>query len=467
MTEMSTPVGATQPGKPPAASQASDAILVAVDPRMEAMSIVFRLIEANEYNQPSSESAYSRAAAAHFAKHTGHEALVMAEKLREERSIGFDAVASFAAHLRDVESCEFLVPLEPWPETLDARWDAASARAFAGALQRFVRDTEFSAFWDLQRPFREVAEVRMREMLAKKPIKKWIEKYFGDVIPEDSCVLIGLLNGPANYGSSVRYPDGRVVVFPTIGAWTWDADGLPVFPDSARDTVLHEFCHPFVNPLVDRHLETLLPAGEELQKWRGQALAAQAYGEPRTALYESLVRASVTHLIRKYEGSEAGRKHQKKETSRGFLWTATLTDALERFDADRATYPTFKSFMPEIEKALARPTESMDTIRERVPMALKVLPEDGSILTDQEVKIRIEFDRTMDQSSRGLSFQSEGKYEVVTPGQFDADGKAYTVTLRFKPGAVKAWINQNGMGLFDEDGYAVEAKTFGFTVQER
>ena len=453
-----------QTNSPPDASLTKDTVPVRVDQRVEAMSIIFRLINANEYNQPSSDSIYAKAVTEHFARFARHDTLAMAEKLREERSIGFDAVASFAAHLKDVETCEFLLPLHPWPETLDKRWDAQSAQAFADAVKHFVDDTKFQEFWDSQRRFREIAETRMRELLARKPIKQWIESFFGEAISDGSSVLVGLLNGPANYGSSVRYANGRVLVFPTIGVSHWDSEGMPIFPDSTRATILHEFCHPYVNPLVDQHLNQLLPAGVELQRLRANALAAQAYGQPRTVLYESLVRACVTHLLRANDSKEVGNAQSLQETSLGFLWNSLLAESLERYAMNRDRYPTFRSFMPEIEKVLADPKRSIVPLEQNIPHIIRFAPKNGMNLPVGDVQVQVEFDRPMDRSSRGLSFDVEGGYEVVQPGAFDSEGRLYTVNIRFKPGKVKCWINRNSLGLRDERGYAVDEQAFEFTM---
>lgn len=443
-----------------------DTIPAVVDPRVEVLSIIFRLIEAGEYSQPSATSPYSKAVDAHFAKFANHQTPLLAAKLREERSIGFDAVSSFAAHLKDIDSCEFSVPLDPWPATFDSRWNAESALQFAASLKLFVRDSNFETFWAEQKAFRESSEARMRENLAKRPIKQWIESFFGASIPPDSRVRIGLLNGGANYGSSVLHPDGHLVVFPTIGVWDWDKDGLPVFSDKIRATVIHEFCHPFVNPLVDRHIDKLLPAGQWLHDHQKQVLAAQAYDSPTTILYESLVRASVVQILSVNESPQAAAAERKAETSHGFWWTPALADSLAKFSKQRDRFPTLSTYMDTLAADLATATQSADAILSNIPQIVSILPTDKSESLAPEVQFRIEFDRPMDPTSRGLSFEKDGTFESVTPSKFDQAGRIYTVTLRFKPGAsVRAWINRFGTGLSSDNGYAVQPRSFEFSIK--
>ena len=63
------------------------AIEVRVDPRVELMSIVYRLAGNPEYNMGNAASPYSRAVDEH------------AQLLRQRRVISFDAVMSMAVHL--------------------------------------------------------------------------------------------------------------------------------------------------------------------------------------------------------------------------------------------------------------------------------------------------------------------------------------------------------------------------------
>ena len=459
-------VASTSATQEPGSKPSNDSVIPAeVDPRVELLSIVFRLIKANEYNQPSSVSAYSREAAAHFDKHAEHDAIKLAAKLRSERSIGYDAVAGFAAHLKDIDSCEFAVPLEPWPKTLDARWNLRSAMEFAQALKRFVRDSEFQKFWDEQKSFREIAESRMKDALARRPIKQWIESYFGVPLQPDSRVRIGLLNGGANYGSSVRYSDGRLVVFPTIGVRSWDSKGLPKFSDGMLDTIIHEFCHPFVNPLVDENYEQLKPAAEKLYTLNKQAMAAQAYGEPRTVMYESLVRASVARILAIGEGEKIAAAQQKYAISRGFWWTPSLVESLTRYEKHRESYPTLAKFMPELAADLSVSAKNSDAILDLLPKIVDISPKHGSNDLAPDVQFRIEFDRPMDRTSRALSLERGGAFKVISPGKFDDSARVFSTIIRFEPGTdVKAWINRSGMGWSTESGYAAAPRSVEFKI---
>src|SRR5262245_16521587 len=70
---------------------------VGVDPRVELMSIIFRLAGNSEYNQGVLKS-YLDDIDAHFGPHKDHAAIKFATKLRQTRGVSFDAVMGMAIH---------------------------------------------------------------------------------------------------------------------------------------------------------------------------------------------------------------------------------------------------------------------------------------------------------------------------------------------------------------------------------
>src|SRR5438046_2918512 len=69
-----------------------------VDPRVELLSIVFRLAGNSEYNM-SPLKTYTADIDAYFSPYKEHPAVVLARKLASERDVGFDTVMNLAVHL--------------------------------------------------------------------------------------------------------------------------------------------------------------------------------------------------------------------------------------------------------------------------------------------------------------------------------------------------------------------------------
>ena len=74
-----------------------------VDPRVELMSIIFRLAGNNEYTQ-GRIPAYNTAIDGDFAPFRNHEAVRLARRLRDNDGVSYDAVMNMAVHVKDVES---------------------------------------------------------------------------------------------------------------------------------------------------------------------------------------------------------------------------------------------------------------------------------------------------------------------------------------------------------------------------
>ena len=185
-------------------------------------------------------------------------------------------------------------------------------------------------------------------MVEKAHVVTWLHEFFG-VDPGTSYVAVpGLLCGPANYGQSVRLADGTLELWPVIGADVWDADGHPVYNLGHIGTVVHEFTHAFANPVIEAHWVALEPAFERLFPSVKDVMARQAYGAPKIVAYESLVRACVVRHAARELGPEAAQRQIAEEESRGFTWTGELAALLERYEAERATYPTLRDFGPKL-----------------------------------------------------------------------------------------------------------------------
>src|SRR5208337_1360327 len=126
------------------------------------------------------------------------------------------------------------------------------------------------------------------------------------------------------------------------------AEGLPSFSGSFLDTMVHEFVHSYANPLVDKYYAQLARAGDQLNDPLRDAMRRQGYGDGRTLLYESMVRAATIRYSFEHAGPEAARRAEESERVRSFLWMGELCDLLATYEKNREAYPTLDSFMPKV-----------------------------------------------------------------------------------------------------------------------
>jgi hypothetical protein len=285
---------------------------ISVDPRVELISIVFRLAGHPEYNQARIPS-YVDDVEEQFGKLHDHAVVKKAQSLRANHGVSFDACMSMAVHLTDTSRLDERVPFDPRPASLDQRWTPQDAREFLGELKDFVKVSKFQEFLVAHRPLYAKAEERMRRLLDKEGHLEWFSEFFGARPGCRFTIALGLLNGPSNYGPRCRLPDGSEELYCILGAWSKDSQGEPTFGSDVLETVIHEFCHSYANPIIDRHASELRTAAEALYAPVAAAMKRQAYGNWITMMYESLVRACTIRYIQRYQGRDAATSQTKQE----------------------------------------------------------------------------------------------------------------------------------------------------------
>jgi hypothetical protein len=320
---------------------------VAVDPRVELLSLIFRLAGNPEYNKARVES-YAGDAEKLFGKFRGQGVVKLAQELRGTHSVSYDAVMSMAIHLTDAGQVKLKLPLQPWPEGLDQRWTAPDVSNFLVLARQFVKDGSFQEFIEQHRPLYQTTVARMQTLMEKEAHLEWFDAYFGQRPQADFTVVLGLLNGGGSYGPHFRAADGREELYCVLGVWQTDKQGLPEFTRNMLGTVVHEFCHSYANPLIDRHLAELQASGDALFGQVARQMRSQAYSSGHTLLCESLVRACVVRYVRQYEGEEAARRAIQAEKRNGFLWMQEISDLLGDYEAHREQYPTLEDFSPRL-----------------------------------------------------------------------------------------------------------------------
>ncbi len=413
---------------------AADALEVRVDPRVELLSIVFRLAGHPEYNQENSRSPYSVAVEEWFAAHREHSVVTEARRLRATRGVSYDAPMTLAVHLGDPPDMEERVPFEPRPARLDARWEPAEARNFAALLRDFARASRYMEFCAAHRLRYVEVEKRMQAKLGERAYREWLAKFFGARPQASFRVIPALLTGGSCFSVGVIHPNGSEEILPVIGIWKWDGDGLPLFDDGFVPTVVHEFVHSYTNPLVDAHAKALDPPAERIFRHCRPTMELQAYGSARILLYESLVRACVVRHVAATEGEEAtARAIREEEERNGFEWMGALAELLARYETARARFATLGDFMPEIIRFFERYAVEYDERMAAAPHVVRTTPSNGATgVAPGPGELVIEFDRPMRRDS--FSIVGKGAPEFTGKPVFDDSGKILRIPMRLFPG---------------------------------
>lgn len=167
-----------------------------VDPRVELLSIVFRLAGNSEYNM-SPLKIYTADIDAYFSSYKEHAAVVLALRLAHEKDVGFDAVMSQAVHLSSPPALKPLVAFTD--EVPDSRFGKDNAVLFAQRLADFYRDTHFERFFTAHQALYHLAEDRFCVVLADLDLN-WYKTFYGGVRIGQYHLILGMNNGGGNYG---------------------------------------------------------------------------------------------------------------------------------------------------------------------------------------------------------------------------------------------------------------------------
>ena len=440
-----------------------------VDARVELLSIVFRLAGNFEYNMDKLPG-YSADIDRYFVPYKNHPAVQMAHTLAEKNGVGFDAVMAMAIAL---SSPPELKPLVVFTSTVpEKRW-GADAEKFLPLLRDFYRDSKFAEFYAGHQSLYQIAEERFAETLGSIKFG-WYPSFYGKAPSLTYHLILGLNNGGGNYGPRLVHLDGSVELFSIIGCWTHDEAGNPTYPPNQGyvATIIHEFNHSFVNPAVAEHWSTFSGADQVFDSVSGQ-MQRMAYGTAETMVNESLVRAAVIVYFQQ-NGEQRGKniKRIREEQRNGFYWMDQLVDMLKQYEAQRAHYQTFSSYVPRV-ASFYRDLAARASIQARAfdakcahVVSIEPFANDAQDVEPSIQTITVVLDKPLDPIA-GFSINpgmsGADHYPITGKPQFDAGGLHIVLPVHLQPNQTyrfvltpRAFATPDGYPL---ESYKVEFKT--------
>jgi hypothetical protein len=436
-----------------------------VDRRIELTSIIARLADYKEYVRNDFKS-YADEVDAYYAKYKNHPAVEYARKVRQSNNISFDAVPSLAVHLNQNLTPKFLFS----DDAPDSRWGKRAAEEFAELLRQFYKETNSEAFFDSQAERYKTAEQRMQTVIQKIDFA-WYKNFYGEVPRGTFNLYVGLLNGGMNFGPKVVHPDGKEELFAVIGAWKTDEKNLPVFADDFLPTIIHEFNHSFINHLVYAREKQFLPSGEKIYQPVAEKMAKLAYGNWKTTVVESLVRAAVIRYLFDHGEFEKASAELLNERNKGFLWIDELFVLLGTYENSRRLYPTFRAFLPVIEgyavDLAKRIGEKAKYFARRQPRVISIdaFANGAEDVDSRLTKITFTFDQPLEGKGYSINLGSLGRagYPLEKAVGYSEDRTKFTVEVKLKPDTQYEFVvtgaSFKSVDAFPLQNYVVKFKT--------
>ncbi len=443
---------------------------VRVDPRVELVSLIFRLAGNPEYTQGRVRS-YTTDVERQFADFKHASVVKLAQELRRSRGVSYDACMNLAVLLTGISEPALKVPLNPWPDFLDNRWTADSARNFVARAGQFVKTTGFENFIKAHQELYKTTETRMQDLMYHKGHLEWFDQFFGQKPGANFTLILALLNGGSCYGPHSRAANGNEELFCILGVWATDNQGLPVFHEDVLKTVVHEFCHSYANPIILRHLKELQRAGERLYKPLADQMQSQAYGSAQTMLCESLVRASVVRYLRCYGGQQAADREIREQKGLGFLWMKELSDLLGEYEVQRDKYSSLESFSLRLVEFFNHYADNFakeqTTLEAKRPKVVSMVPNNGATDVSPALKtIQVVFDRPMRDGSWAMCGGGPNYPETVGKPHYDAKRTTWSVEVKLKANwDYQFWLNAGQYQSFQsEEGVPLKSVPVKFST---
>jgi len=333
-------------------------IPIRVDPTVELFSVIYRLADINQYNEMELPR-YVEEVREFFGGFQNHRAVQVVKELNQTHAINGNAPMDLAVRLTAPPYLELRTPVALALDDMDTRWDADILPVLIEAAQEFAMDTDFMAFFQAHQSLHESAVESLRFTLAETDVLPWFHEFFGGS-PESYLVILGLLNGTCNYGSRVTHSGGATEFISMLGGIDPDQQGTPQYARSRfLPTLVHEFNHSYINPLVARHSEALRPSGESIFAHLQEGMNYWGYNHWYVMYYEYLVRAATVRYLEGNEGPGAAQREVRQDEQDGFPGLGKLAGLLREYELHRDQYPDLDAFMPRLVEFFQEMAEEM------------------------------------------------------------------------------------------------------------
>ncbi|MDR2683883.1 MAG: DUF4932 domain-containing protein [Prevotellaceae bacterium] len=417
-------------------------ITTKVDKRVELMSLVFRLAEAEEYLNAELPQ-YTQKIDSCFLPYKTHKLIKYTQFLRENYGVAYDAVMSLAVHLQ-IENGKVKLNLDLNKNQIDERWNQDILPKYINLLNNFYKKSKFEDFFTANSDFYKKTEQNFKTQITDNVNFTWFKNFFGTEMPHQLNLVASLLNGGGNYGANTESLNGKKEIFSIIGCWQTDSLGIPQYSTGVVSIVAHEFNHSFVDPLIDKFYLELQPQAEKFYSLVEKEMKALKYGSEKACLDEIFVRAcEIKYDIAHRDTFQNWWQNVLlcNEKCSGFLWIDSLYSALTIYEENRDKYPALESFMPEIVKLQNKlnPNEIYQGIEDNKAEILGTNIENNSQEVDYSLdSIVLYFDRRMSRGFNGIndSYICNTCNEHVYTGKkpkWSADGKQWTVFVKLEP----------------------------------
>jgi hypothetical protein len=216
---------------------------------------------------------------------------------------------------------------------------------YLSALRDFYTDAKYYKYWIQERKAYEKLEKNIEKKVRDVDISGILERFYGTGM--DHYVIMPVVQMPTMGLHVERESDGQSYAFCLFGPRSGDKGFDYDKEDLISDLILHEFSHSFLEPLLDKHAG-LLEEHAYIHDMVKEGMAQEGYVSWDRVFIENLIRAIQARLAGGAFGEKFTAKILQEEIEAGYQLVPVFDKILDAYEKDRARYPTFDDFMPEL-----------------------------------------------------------------------------------------------------------------------
>ncbi len=224
-------------------------------------------------------------------------------------------------------------------------------------LRDFERKTGYFAFWEQVKKYYDPVVAQAKKLANQYPYVSLLEKEYGKEQNSYHYVLSSLMVG--NYGISFTEKGTEKKSMFSV----FSTDEFSMSPA----VLLHEFSHPFINPLTEKFKEAVkeYEGAYELLKQYKLPGYQSGYGDWNECVNEHFVRAMVIHLLKKCGLMDMADQMLRNDLHLGYQYLPFILEQYQYYDENRHIYPDFESFYPRLLQVFSLDIEHDVAIREK------------------------------------------------------------------------------------------------------
>ena len=219
-----------------------------VDRRTELMAIILALSQCNEYAEEhfmlDLDDEYRKNVKRHFLTFENHKTIRLAKELgQKEEGFCYDTPIRLAFELN--KDYSFSGNLSNY--FLNELDDIKLTKEFLFSIEAFAKETNFDMFYEKHKSYYDEKLLQLLDVFNGSHFKKILETFLKKEISQPMAINIIPMLINSNHGF-----EADKILLSNIGLVCEDLQTISPFDGGFAHIIIHEFLHPFVNPLSEK-----------------------------------------------------------------------------------------------------------------------------------------------------------------------------------------------------------------------